>query len=220
MEKRTKKIVLISASLLAIGGAIGFYIWWKNKNKPSTDVPLATDDSGTPAPPTSSGTTPKADGPSNVKDFQDWLDGKGLKWVGATNADLTNGKKLGQGFGYGNYGQSTQKAWAIYKDQYLSKPTLIPVITPKPIASTGFKKGDNVYLRLNDIGIYEYPSYNSLIGKFVNVDLSKPIGVYEASSAEGFSKVWVNVSGVKLNGWILKKPFWAYLRTAFLKNKD
>jgi hypothetical protein len=117
MEKKTK-ILLISASLLAIGGAIGFYIWWKNKNKPSTDVPLATDESGTSAPPTSSGTTPTADGPSNVKDFQDWLDRKGLKWVGATNSDLTNGKKLGQGSGYGNYGPSTQKAWAIYKGEY------------------------------------------------------------------------------------------------------
>ena len=53
------------------------------------------------------GSSPK----SETKAFQDWLDAKGLKWVKATNTDLTNGSKLNKGSGYGNFGPSTSKAW-------------------------------------------------------------------------------------------------------------
>jgi hypothetical protein len=65
-------------------------------------------------------TSPK----SEIKAFQDWLDSKGLKWVKATNTDLTNGSKLNRGGGYGNFGPSTTKAFARYGQEWLAtKPT-------------------------------------------------------------------------------------------------
>lgn len=207
MEKRTKKILLISTSLLLIGGGI-FWLWWRNRKDESKDVPLATDDTGTPAPPTSGGNIPTASGPTDVKSFQDWMDANHPNWV--------KGKNLNKGSGYGTYGPSTQKAWSSFKDEYLKKSPLIPGILPKPISTNTFKKGDSVYLKLNNTLIYQYPSSNSSIGKFVNVNLSKPIGVYE-SSVEGFSKVWFNVSAVSLNGSLIKAPFWGYVYTSLIK---
>lgn len=47
---------------------------------------------------------------AQIKAFQNWMDVKHPNWVGATNADLSNGKSLNKGSGYGNYGTSTQKA--------------------------------------------------------------------------------------------------------------
>jgi hypothetical protein len=61
-------------------------------------------------------TSPK----SEIKAFQDWLDAKGLKWVKATNIDLTNGSKLNKGGGYGTFGPSTTKAFARYGQEWLA----------------------------------------------------------------------------------------------------
>jgi hypothetical protein len=47
---------------------------------------------------------------AQIKAFQNWMDIKHPNWVGANNADLSNGKNLNKGSGYGNYGTSTQKA--------------------------------------------------------------------------------------------------------------
>jgi hypothetical protein len=47
---------------------------------------------------------------AQIKAFQNWMDIKHPNWVGANNADLSNGKNLNKGSGYGNYGPSTQKA--------------------------------------------------------------------------------------------------------------
>lgn len=55
---------------------------------------------------------------SEIKAFQDWLDAKGLKWVKATNTDLTNGSKLNKGVGYGSFGPSTTKAFARYGQEW------------------------------------------------------------------------------------------------------
>lgn len=51
---------------------------------------------------------------TEVKAFQDWLDKKGLKWVKATDENLTNGTALNKGSGYGNFGTSTSKAYNRY----------------------------------------------------------------------------------------------------------
>lgn len=47
---------------------------------------------------------------AQIKAFQNWMDIKHPNWVGATNADLSNGKNLNKGSGFGSYGTSTQKA--------------------------------------------------------------------------------------------------------------
>ena len=90
---------------------------------------------------------------TEVKAFQDWLDKKGLKWVKATDENLTNGTALNKGSGYGNYGASTQKAydkygadWEDYKKKALgvmgaflnipspsaSVPTTAPAVSGQP----------------------------------------------------------------------------------------
>jgi hypothetical protein len=55
---------------------------------------------------------------NDVKQFQDWLDKRGIKFVGATNAKRDNGKALNKGKGYGNFGPSTTAAYAFYKSMF------------------------------------------------------------------------------------------------------
>lgn len=51
---------------------------------------------------------------NDVKNFQDWLDAKGIRFVGATNAKRDNGRALNKGTGYGNFGPSTTAAYGVY----------------------------------------------------------------------------------------------------------
>ena len=62
-----------------------------------------------------------------ITDFQDWLDenksdaklGAGKGWAtGYTGGVINQGKNGG---GYGSYGPRTQKAWAAYRQEYLTK---------------------------------------------------------------------------------------------------
>lgn len=54
-----------------------------------------------------------------VQDFQNWLDKKYPGWAtGYRGGILAQGKNGG---GYGRFGPRTSKAWASYKNQYLSK---------------------------------------------------------------------------------------------------
>lgn len=184
MEKNTKKIVLISVSLLAIGGAIGFWLWMRNKDKKSTEVPLATDDSGTPAPPTSTGTIPKADGPSDVKDFQDWMDKYYPNWV--------NGKNLNKGSGYGTYGPSTQKAWATYKGEYQKGST--PTTTPKKVKADYFTDpskmvGQKVYA-IGSIGLYNFSSV-----KIGTARVNEYLGVVKKVERTTSGNYWLSLQG-------------------------
>jgi len=50
----------------------------------------------------------------DVKRFQDWLDVKHPNW-------LDNKTSLNKGFGYGNFGNQTLKAWTKYSTEYLDK---------------------------------------------------------------------------------------------------
>jgi len=72
-----------------------------------------------------------------VKAFQDWLDAKGLKWVGATNAALTNGKALKKGGGYGTFGPSTTKAYAVYGAEWeATRTSSTPAPSSAPTGSS------------------------------------------------------------------------------------
>ncbi len=89
----------------------------------------------------------------------------------------------------------------------------------KSTESKGFKKGDVVYPRLlGPLYVSQSPSSGTWFGKIVVTDLSKPIGVYENESTEGYSKVWVNTSAIMEDGIRIKKaPYWAYIYTSGLK---
>jgi len=50
----------------------------------------------------------------DVKRFQDWMDLKHANW-------LDNHTSLNKGFGYGNFGSQTLKAWTKYSTEYLDK---------------------------------------------------------------------------------------------------
>jgi hypothetical protein len=208
MEKKTKKILLISAGILLIGGGIGYWLWRRNQTpKEESNVPLATDDSGTPAK-NSTGTTTTASGPTDVKAFQDWMDKNHPNWV--------KGKNLNKGSGYGSYGPSTQAAWNTYKGEF-QKPIGNMGVTPKPPAQTTLiSKGQNVYPVLKDIALFQYPAGNSLMGKVISNDLTKPIGVFDSYS-EGFAKVWMNKSGVSSSGGVIKAPYWTYVYKSMVK---
>jgi len=68
-----------------------------------------------------------------IKAFQDWLDAKGIKWVGATDAELNNGKLLNKGSGYGTFGPSTVKAWDKYGDSFVATAqTMTNILTGMP----------------------------------------------------------------------------------------
>jgi len=209
MEKKTKKILLLSAGILLVGGGIGYWLWRRNQTpKEESNVPLSTDDSGTPSTSTGSTTTPTASGPSDVKAFQDWMDKNHPNWV--------KGKNLNKGSGYGSYGPSTQAAWKTYKDEF-QKPMGNVGIVPKPMAQTSLiSKGQNVYPRLKNIDLFQYPAGNSLMGKVISNDLTKPIGVFDSYVGD-FAKIWMNKSGVKLNGMLLKAPYWAYVYKSMVK---
>jgi len=207
MEKKTKKILLLSAGILLIGGGIGYWLWRRNQTpKEESNVPLSTDDSGTPSTSTGSTTTPTASGPSDVKAFQDWMDKNHPNWV--------KGKNLNKGSGYGSYGPSTQAAWNTYKTEFqnISRGT-IGTTLPKPITTTGqtssaIKVGDKVYARsFGKTYLYEYPASNSMVGNIqigtynqgcgkpgnVNVCSNVAIGTVLEVLANNWSKVRVNV---------------------------
>jgi len=220
MEKKSKKILLITSAILLIGGGVGYWLWKSKKDKDTgkTDsddsgTPSVDDDKGTPP----KGEQPKVDKPASVTEFQDWMDKNHPNWV--------KGKNLNKGSGYGNFGEYTQKAWATYKTEFQKPKGLIdwgtiynspvkPTTTTTP--SNVIKKGDAVYALIKDTNLFQYPAGNSLMGKVISDDLTKPIGVFDSYIGD-FAKIWMNKSGVKLNGMLLKKPYWAYVYKSMIK---
>ena len=90
----------------------------KNENKNKETKPSNTNS-------TSNSTTPSVEVPNpigninDIKKFQDWMDTKHPNW-------LDNKTSLNKGFGYGNYGSQTTKAWIKYSTEYQTagnKPT-------------------------------------------------------------------------------------------------
>jgi|LakMenE18May11ns_1017448.scaffolds.fasta_scaffold9954734_8 hypothetical protein len=87
--------------------------------------------------------------------------------------------------------------------------------TPTP---TGMQKGNSVYAKLPKLVLFSTPSGNSSFGRLANnIDLSKPIGVYELKSEGDFSKIWLNLNYIKNNGMIGMAPAWAYVYTNLIR---
>jgi hypothetical protein len=106
MKRKAIIISIIVISLIIVAVA-SWLIYNKYFKKPTdTDSDSDTDSNNTNTTPTK-----PTGGPTDVRAFQDWMDAYRPNWV--------NGKNLKQGIGYGTYGPSTQKAWAIYKNEYV-----------------------------------------------------------------------------------------------------
>lgn len=111
---------------------------------------------------------------SEIKAFQDWLDAKGLKWVKATNTDLTNGSKLNRGVGYGNFGPSTTKAFARYGQEWLATK---PTATSGGGSTTTSGDGSNINVGVGEVsGSVETASTKpSLIERFKAMSTTKKV---------------------------------------------
>jgi hypothetical protein len=163
-------VIIVAVILLVVAGWL-IYKKFIKKDEEKKDVPLSTDDSAETPVVTDTNIPVVANGPSDVKKFQDWMDINHPNWV--------KGKNLNKGSGYGTYGPSTQSAWGLWKDAFL-KPTdsletaRLNCKSPniwmgnycqKPnsttsTTSTAIKIGDRVYTRsAGRISLYKFPAY-------------------------------------------------------------
>lgn len=160
MKPQTKKRLIIWSSVAVILGVGGFFAY-KKIIKPKLDerkakkaaeeaaklaasTAAASTPSGTTTTSGSSSPTGKPTNnsplyPDDVKKFQDWMDKNHPNWVGATNFMLNNGKNLYRGQGYGNFGNSTKKAYeyfgkewkdsVLYQQAFPATPSATNVVT-------------------------------------------------------------------------------------------
>lgn len=122
--KKALKIVLISTgSLLAlltiVVVALPKIINSANKDKIKETEPV---DTGGKPNTTPTETANPIGNVADIKKFQDWMDVKHPNW-------LDNKTSLNKGFGYGNYGSQTTKAWIKYSTEYLATPSNKPTST-------------------------------------------------------------------------------------------
>jgi hypothetical protein len=127
MTPKGKKITAVVVSLLAIGGAVTYFLWSKKKGpfKPKDNVPVlppvtetiikyVNTPSGGSSGGGSGGGSTQQEQPSDILDFQKWvINKKGDKTI------LGGGGSTGFGDD-GKWGSKTQKAWAKYKEDYKS----------------------------------------------------------------------------------------------------
>jgi hypothetical protein len=181
---------------MAIGGVVGYFLWKRkksldaksetqpdNKNTWVADVKANVTPKPKPTSTTSSGGGGGTGGGVNtqvslvnapsttmeVQKFQDWLDGKSLKWVGATNSSLTNGSFLNKGAGYGNFGISTTKAWQVYGKDYLKftgqTSTSTGGSTPSSLREVIANKGNTpIWSNVNDLFPYRLADNGEKLG--------------------------------------------------------
>jgi hypothetical protein len=128
MEKKNKKILLISSAVLLIGGAIGYWLWKRKKDFIAEETPMAekpsTETSIAQTTPTSLGTsTSVEDKPANVLAFQRYANSKG--WSPRLVDD-------------GIWGSKTRAAWAKWGADFKKSNGLI---------ASGFTKGDKLMVR-------------------------------------------------------------------------
>lgn len=237
MTPKGKKTAIVITSLFAIGSVIGYFVWKHKKNKKEEEELQSTDQ--TPSQGTTNSTPPSTDttkppkvivktptqvvgsgsgmpsSPSEIQKFQDWLDAKGLRWVGATNSTLTNGKPLKKGGGYGNSGSSTQKAWAIYGAEYLKLTTPTQTVT-----GSGFKKGEKLYPRLGFDNAYNYPlkDKKNIVGKVLRNGGNPSAIMLGDSSVKGWIKAKAVVTGYKFNQ--ATKSYDSELKDVYLESKN
>lgn len=154
--KKALKIVLIgTGSLLALLTIVVVAIpkVINSANKDKKDETKPPDTVGKPANVPTETANPIGN-IADIKKFQDWMDVKHPNW-------LDNGTSLNKGFGYGNYGSQTTKAWIKYSTEYLAVPSNKPTSTKvyKAYSKTGYnpiKKNVNDWFPSRYAGNSEY----------------------------------------------------------------
>jgi len=124
MKDSTKRILLIGASVLVLGGVAYYFLVYRKRSQGTNagtgdqmppDQVLSDEPSGT-TPVSSTQIPDELNTVDKIKAFQDWMDTVG-PWVKGTDGKY---RLLNKGAGYGNYGPSTRAAWKYYKSQYLN----------------------------------------------------------------------------------------------------
>jgi hypothetical protein len=124
MEKKNKKMLLITSAILLIGGGIGYWLWKRKKDFKAEETPMAEQPSAeTPIAQTTPTSTTVEDKPANVLAFQRYANSKG--WSPKLVDD-------------GLWGSKTKAAWAKWGAEYKKSNGAI---------SSGFTKGDKLMVR-------------------------------------------------------------------------
>jgi hypothetical protein len=143
MDAKNKKRIVITVSIAALLGVGGYFAYkfiknQKAKREAEEAAKLAASTTPTPTPTP----TPRSESAPTPRDyntsaplyrddtmkFQDWMDANRPNWVGATNTALNNGKQLNQGYGYGNFGSSTTKAYNKYAADWRKTLNVAPIV--------------------------------------------------------------------------------------------
>ena len=143
MEKRTKKILLVSGTLLLVGGA--FWLWWRNrpkKDETNTDgnvIDTGNTGGGQIGGGQIGGGSPVSQTrPSNVLSFQRFANSKGY-----TPKLVEDGK----------WGSKTSAAWSVWGNDY-----------EKGVTPVALKKGDTLMPRLPMVNA---DAYSAQTGKAI-----------------------------------------------------
>jgi hypothetical protein len=233
MTSKNKSALVVIGSFLAIAGVFA-YIYLKRKKafKEKQDQLDSTKEDTTTTPDTTpktntgggsgGGASAKPLNFEETKKFQDWLDGKSIKWVGATNNGLTNGTFLKKDVskGYGNFGVSTAKAWKVYGADYL-KATV-----PASAWTSGFKAGEKLYLKAgggNNVAYaYNYPSTDKryLVGSITRSGADSIGNFLLNANTKGWMKVKASVETYDKNEQGVRIKVWkdVYLEAKYFTN--
>ena len=124
MEKKSKKILLITSAILLIGGGVGYWLWKRNKDKKAEETPVTEETPPATTPTASVGVNSIEDKPSDVLAFQQYANAKG--WSPKLVED-------------GLWGSKSKSAWAKWGAEFKKSKGLI---------SSGFVQGDKLMVRI------------------------------------------------------------------------
>jgi hypothetical protein len=152
-----KRTLIISGSVVVIGGVVGYFVWkwWKNKKSATTPT-----DESTTSPPTSSGSPSPSYSSSRPTDktgitaFQIYAKSKG--------ANLGKSGKNKDGID-GVWGQLSENAWLQYGDMYTKAKNYV---SPSAKVLKVYANSSNtaIWKNLNDLTPYRLANYNEYVG--------------------------------------------------------
>jgi hypothetical protein len=186
MDKNKKLMLIAFVSAALVGG--GIFLWWKNRPKKEEEEPKLEETPVTEEPKKeNTSTTAPSSSSLPATPFKNTSEGNAFRlWMSKKHSDFRyNGDKLDLTGGYDN--AFIRKAFQLYGAEYMSSSN-------STSATTGFKKGDKVYVKSSSLTVYSYPEIKSqwilgTIPKSVVKDL--PFGTWDSSANSNFDKVLI-----------------------------